>query len=133
MPSRLLSYVIGSLLWLTATLSLAQTKQEVYDRINEERAKIGMPPVPVDKRLERSAQSWAIFMPYNNGWGKHNINFLRWWRFNRSGAECLTVGDDPVTNWMGSKPHRQSIMGKGVKAMGVGKWRDKWVLRTFTN
>ena len=131
MHSILLSYVIGSLLWLTATLSFAQTKQEVYDRINEERAKIGMPPVEVDKRLERSAQSWAIFMPSNWGWGKHNVNFLR--RFKRSGAECLTVGPDPVTNWMGSKPHRQCIMGKGVKYMGVGKWRGKWVWRSFTN
>lgn len=111
----------------------AQTKQEVYDRINAERAKIGMPAVPVDKRLERSAQSWAVFMPYNWGNGKHNVNFTKWWRFNRPGSECITVGDDPVTNWMGSrKGHRQAIMGRGVVAMGLGKWRGKWVWRSFT-
>lgn len=124
----LLSTLTGVLFWLAAPPSFAQTKQEVYDKINVERQKLGFDIIPVDKRLERSAQSWAIFMPYSL---KHNVHFLS--RLNRSGAECVTVGADPLSSWMKSKSHRQSIMSRGVKAIGLGHWRGKWVLRTFTN
>lgn len=123
------------LLWLglTAINTFAQfdpieTKQQVYNRINLEREKIGMPSIPINKKLERSAQSWARWMPSRL---VHNTNFLK--RFNRTGAECLAVGYDPVTNWMNSKPHRQSIMGRRVTAMGLGYRRGKWVWRSFTN
>lgn len=112
----------------TVIALVAQTKQEVYDRINQERVSRGLPLVPVDRRLERSAQSWAFFMRPTL---KHNVNFLR--RFHRTGAECLAAGGDPVSGWLNSKPHRQSILGRQVKYMGLGYWRGKWVWRSFTN
>src|SRR5690242_18604448 len=59
---------------LFAQLAPIETKQQVYDRINAERLKIGMPTIPVNKKLERSAQSWAFFMRPSL---KHNTNFLR--------------------------------------------------------
>ena len=124
----LLSFILGVLFWLAAPLSFAQTKEQVYAQINAERQKAGLPFVNVCKRLEKSAQSWAFFMRYSL---KHNVRFLK--RFHRTGAECLALGDDPVQSWMKSKPHRQSIMGRSVKAMGLGYWRGKWVWRSFSN
>ncbi|MCE7864657.1 MAG: CAP domain-containing protein [Bacteroidetes bacterium CHB5] len=106
---------------------LGQPKQEVYDKINKERILRGLSELPVDKKLEKSAQSWAFFMPYR---GVHNTNFT--WRFKRGGAECIAWGDSPVEGWMKSKQHKAIIMGRSVKAMGAGYWRGKWVLRTFT-
>jgi uncharacterized protein YkwD len=132
--SNLLSIILGLLFWLAGALSFAQTserwqkKQQVYAFINAERETRGLPAIPVDKKLERSAQSWSVFMPYRL---VHNVNFLK--RFHRTGSECLTVGGDPVASWLKSKPHRQCILGKGVTAMGVGYWRGKWIFRTFTN
>lgn len=128
--SSLVSFILGVLLWLAAPLSFAQipTRQQVYDSINSRRVKAGLTAIPINKKLEHSAQSWAVFMPYDL---KHNVNFL--YRFNRTGAECVTTGCDPVSDWMKSKPHRQCIMGKGVKAMGLGYWRGKWVWRSFSN
>lgn len=125
---NLFSLITGVLLWLTAPLVFSQTKQEVYDRINHEREARGLKPVSVCKRLERSAQSWAFFMPYSL---RHNVNFLK--RFRRTGAECLTIGADPVDSWLKSKSHRQCILGSSVTAMGLGHYRGKWVWRSFTN
>jgi uncharacterized protein YkwD len=124
----LLSIILGVLFWLAAPLSFAQTKQQVYDSINARRVRAGLSTISVCKRLERSAQSWVFFMRYSL---KHNVKFLK--RFHRTGAECLALGDDPVQSWMKSKPHRQSIMGRNVKEMGLGYWRGKWVFRTFSN
>lgn len=107
--------------------SIGQTKQEIYDKINQERILRGLSLIPVDRKLEKSAQSWAFFMPYR---GVHNVNFRK--RFKRSGGECIAWGDSPVEGWMNSKYHKPMLIGKEVKAMGLGYWRAKWVLRTFT-
>ena len=106
---------------------ICQSKQEVYDQINKARINQDVDPLPIDRKLEKSAQSWAFFMPYR---GVHNTNFRR--RFKRGGAECIAWGDSPVDGWMKSKQHKAIIMGQSVKAMGAGYWRGKWVLRTFT-
>lgn len=126
----LLSVTLGGLFWLAGPYLFAQipTKQQVYDSINAMRVRSGLAVITVDKKLERSAQSWAVFMPYDL---KHNVHFL--YRFNRTGAECLAVGSDPVSDWIKSPPHRHCIMGKGIKAMGLGYWRGKWVWRSFTS
>ena len=108
--------------------SHGQKKQEIYDQINQERIARGVSAIPVDKKLEKSAQSWAFFMPYR---GVHNTNFRR--RFNRMGGECIAWGASPVEGWIRSKSHSRIIFGKSVKAIGLGYWRGKWVLRTFTN
>src|SRR5690348_17890265 len=118
-----LSFTFGLLFWLAGAHLFAQTKQQVYDSINARRVRAGLPKISVCKRLERSAQSWAFFMRPSL---KHNVRFL--YRFHRTGAECLAIGADPVSDWMKSKPHRQCIMGKSVTAMGVGYWRGKWIL-----
>lgn len=120
--------LLGMLFWLAASPLFAQTKEDIYKQINQERIARGVSPIPVDKKLEKSAQSWAFFMPYR---GVHNTNFRR--RFKRMGGECIAWGDSPVENWIGSKPHSRIIFGKSVKAIGLGHWRGKWVLRTFTN
>lgn len=126
----LLSFILWGAVLVSGPLSFAQTpnRQQVYDSINAIRIRVGLPAIQVDKKLERSAQSWAVFMPYSL---KHNVNFLH--RFNRTGAECIATGSDPVGDWIKSKSHRQCIMGKGVKAMGLGYWRGKWVWRSFSN
>lgn len=115
------------ILLVVSFCSHGQTKQKIYDQINQERIARGVSPIPVDKKLEKSAQSWAFFMPYR---GVHNTNFRR--RFKRMGGECIAWGDSPVEGWIGSKPHSRIIFGKSVKAIGLGYWRGKWVLRTFT-
>lgn len=120
--------IILVFLLILSVNSLGQTKQAIYDQINKVRLERGLAPVPVDKKLEKSAQSWAFFMPYR---GVHNTNFR--WRFKRMGGECIAWGDSPVEGWMNSKPHSRIIFGKSVKAMGAGYWRGKWVLRTFTS
>lgn len=127
-PVNRLSLMIALVYMFTLNLNcLGQSKQEVYDKINKERILRGLSELSVDKKLEKSAQSWAFFMPYR---GVHNTNFR--WRFKRMGGECIAWGDSPVESWIRSKPHSRVIFGKSVKAIGLGYWRGKWVLRTFT-
>lgn len=132
MTKFVLSYnfccLLGMLFWLAASPLFAQSKEDIYNQINKERTERGLSPVPVDRKLEKSAQSWAFFMPYR---GVHNTNFRR--RFNRMGGECIAWGDSPVESWLNSKYHKPMLIGKEVKAMGLGYYRSKWVLRTFTN
>ena len=120
--------VITLLFIMLLCLSAAsQTKEDVYKQINQERALRGLSELPVNKKLEKSAQSWAFFMPYR---GIHNTNFR--WRFKRMGGECIAWGSSPVENLMKSKPHKSILMGRSVKEIGIGYWRSKWVIRTFT-
>jgi len=131
MTKFVLSYnccLLGMLFWLAASPLFAQSKEDIYNQINKERTERGLSPVPVDRKLEKSAQSWAFFMPYR---GVHNVNFRK--RFKRSGGEAIAWGESPVEGWMNSKYHKPMLIGKEVKAMGLGYYRAKWVLRTFTN
>lgn len=120
--------LLGMLFWLAASPLFSQSKEDIYKQVNQERIARGVSAIPVDKKLEKSAQSWAFFMPHR---GVHNTNFRR--RFKRGGGECIAWGGSPVENWMNSRQHKAIIMGRSVKAIGVGYWRGKWVLRTFTN
>jgi len=132
------------LFWLTTigvglcpTPSFAQTKEETYKVINEERLKRGLPAVEIDHSLARSAQSWAFFMPYK---GKHNTNFISRRRAFKSqqkkeqiwGAEAIALGGDPVERWLKSYRHAGIVLGPKTKCMGLGYWKGKWVLRILT-
>lgn len=121
---------------MSPTIALSQTKKQVYDIINKERISRGLPTLEIDNSLARSAQSWALFMPYS---GKHNMNFIARRRAfkspeekeNISGGEALAWGDDPVYNWLKSYTHAGIVLGPRAKRMGLGYWRGKWVLRTL--
>lgn len=120
----------------TATC-FSQSPEEVYTKINQERLSRGQKPLVIDRKLAKSAQSWAVFMPYQ---GKHNSNFIARRRaFKRSteresiwGGEALAWGSDPVNAWLKSQRHAGIVLGSKAKRMGVGYWRGKWVLRTLT-
>ena len=130
MTKFVLSYnccLLGMLFWLAASPLFAQSKEDIYKQINQERIARGVPALPVDKVREICAEL-ELFMPYR---GVHNTNFRR--RFKHMGGECIAWGGEPVEGWIRSKPHSRIIFGKSVKAIGLGYWRGKWVLRTFTN
>lgn len=121
---------------LSPAIALSQTKEQVYDIINKERLSRGLPALEIDNSLARSAQSWALFMPYS---GKHNMNFISRRRAFKSqqkkekiwGGEALAWGPDPVENWLKSYGHSGIVLGPKAKRMGLGYWRGKWVLRTL--
>lgn len=135
-----LGSVFGSLFFLFALLSIntchGQTKAEAYKKINEVRIAHGVEPMVIDKKLARSAQSWAFFMPYS---GRHNLNFIARRRaFKKQvekeqiwGSEALAWGSDPVENWLKSYTHAGVVLGSKANRMGLGQWRGKWVLRTL--
>ena len=112
------------------------TKEEVYEEINRQRTSRGLKPLQVDRKLARSAQSWAIFMPYK---GRHNITFINRRRLFKSqverekigGAEALAWGSEPVYWWLTSYRHAGIVLGPRAKRMGLGYWRGKWIPRTL--
>lgn len=113
------------------------SKEVVYQQINQERISRGLEPLPIDRKLARSAQSWAFFMPYK---GRHNTNFIARRRAFKSpeekekiwGGEALAWSTDPVKSWLKSYRHAGIVLGPKAKSMGLGYWRGKWVLRTLT-
>lgn len=117
--------------------NFAQSKQDVYASINDQRTQAGLKKLEVDESLARSAQSWSLFMPYG---GKHNMNFIKRRKLFKSqqarekigGSEALSWSGDPVKNWLSSYTHRNILLGSQARRMGLGFHRGKWVLRTLT-
>jgi uncharacterized protein YkwD len=110
---------------------LAKQEQELVDLTNKERAKKNLPPLKVDPALTKAARQHSANMAkqekmehildgkrpeqraeaagYRLGWVGENI---------AAGEQWTLPG--LMSDWMGSKPHRENILSKRYTEIGVG-------------
>lgn len=115
--------------------------QEMLELVNEERQRVGVAPLVMDKRLNASAQEKADDMISRNyrdhvsPEGIHGYELV----FKHTGGECRHAGENYYTGayhpksdvfvptsrrafngWMSSKPHREAIQNPKYTKTGFG-------------
>ena len=104
----------------------------IVELVNEERAKVGLSPVTLDKKVQAAAQvrakeivtSFSHTRPdgtsFSTALKEQNVSF-------RGSGENIAWGQkspESVMNaWMNSSGHRANILNKNFKTIGVGYYR----------
>lgn len=123
-----------------ATLELAATAEtppivtELFQSINEERAKVGAPPLEYSPVLGSVAQSHSEEMAKHNFFGHNSLNGLTFViRIRNAGysftsaAENLFAGNGPyndasyvINTWLRSTSHRENMLNPAYTEVGIG-------------
>ncbi|WP_066041711.1 cell wall-binding repeat-containing protein [Herbiconiux solani] len=106
---------------------LAAQEDQVFDRVNTQRAANGLPPLLRDATIEAAAEEWANYMTTLANPLTHSPNDWRaskippGWRTN---GENIAVGqvsaDQVMSDWMASPGHRANILNSSYTRIGVG-------------
>ncbi|MDQ3778592.1 MAG: CAP domain-containing protein [Actinomycetota bacterium] len=130
----LLTLVVGGTLCLAlapgaSPSGLESPEQSLVRAINDARAAYGAPPLRVDGALQRAARSHSNAILRTG-----NFTHGNWyWRLRRHGARGRTLGETIawvigadgtaaaiVRMWLASPPHRQTLLRRGFRRVGVG-------------
>lgn len=112
-------------------------EQQVIDLVNQERSKVGLPPLTHSEQLEQAARYHAVDMAQDNYFDHNTYNpgnpnpVCQW--FERVGGyypgysslgENIALGyqtpEQVVEGWMNSPDHRANILSKDIWEIGVG-------------
>ncbi|HEX7254317.1 MAG TPA: CAP domain-containing protein [Gaiellaceae bacterium] len=141
MRSRtLLALVVGGILFLASApgalssdlvsqAQLSGQEQSLLNAINRARARHGAPPLRIAAPLQRAARSHSNAM-LRTGSFTHGDWYRR---LRRHGARGRTLGEtiawgtgshgtaaSIVRMWLGSPPHRATLLRRGFRYVGVG-------------
>ena len=115
-----------------------QVEQEVFRLINTERAKVGVPVLARDSRLEQIARAHSADMLANNYFAHEDASGCSTdCRLRNAGYAYRTYGENlfttwgyeltpaaaakmTVDNWMESTGHRQNMLNRSFTMAGVG-------------
>ena len=107
---------------------------ELYQLMNEERAKVNAPPLELSPVLTRVAQEHSDEMAKHNFFGHESLNGLTFvnrirnagYRFT-SAAENLFAGNGPyddaayvINTWLRSTSHRENMLDPVYTEVGIG-------------
>jgi uncharacterized protein YkwD len=98
-------------------VKLAAIEANIVSYTNQERARYGLPPLQVDKKLMESARQHAQWMTRN-----HSMVHT-----NKPVAENIAMGQphssSAVRAWMNSSGHRANILNMAHRVIGVAAFR----------
>jgi uncharacterized protein YkwD/putative cell wall-binding protein len=104
----------------------AAQEDDVFARVNAERAASGLKPLARDSTIEAAAEQWAQHLS-DTGTFEHSSNDWRSARipagWNSQGeniAKGYTSSESVVTGWMNSEGHRANILRGGYTRTGIG-------------
>lgn len=117
---------------------------KIFQLVNQERIKAGVPPLIRDAELDKSAQSKADDMAINNYFdhispltGKHGYEYIPYRKCLQSGENIFwlkynSVTEDDnkevVTGWLESKPHHDALLNPNLNYAGLGQKNSKTVM-----
>ena len=126
---------------LPVTSGLEVAEREVWAQTNLERSKAGLKPLLLDPRLSAAARLHALEMAQKNYFAHtsptpsletptdrvHAAGSLDW-----GAGENIALNEEAVAKvgatlmrqWMGSRPHRASILDRSYTHIGIGVYRD---------
>lgn len=100
-----------------AQADLHEVEKQIIEQTNAQRAKYGLPPLVVDKRLVQSARTHAAWMT--------NSRSLQ--HTSQPVAENIAMGQrttgEAIGSWMSSPGHRANILNGGYRRIGVAAYR----------
>lgn len=108
---------------------VSQQEQSLLEAINQARARNGVPPLRLGARLQRAARSHSQAMARTGSFTHGN-----WYRrLRRHGVRGRTLGETIawgvgvqgtataiVGMWLASPPHRQTMLSRSFRRVGVG-------------
>jgi uncharacterized protein YkwD len=116
---------------LAKLADLETVREQIVDRVNAERAAVGLPPLRPQHQLQRAAQSYAEQMRTERFYGHVApdgttvLDRVRaaGYRLRRAG-ENLANGPETVAEvmagWMDSRDHRENILSRRFTEIGLG-------------
>lgn len=128
-PSGLDSYVHLPVAFRPALLS--PVAQQVVDLTNQERTRVGCPPLSVNPKLVQAAQGHTEDMAVNDFFSHTGSNgSAPWDRMEAAGYEWREAGENiaagyttpqaVMNGWMNSDGHRANILRCSYEEIGVG-------------
>jgi uncharacterized protein YkwD len=98
---------------------------EPFALMNADRAARGVPPLTWDDRLGAAAQDASDAMAESGLVAQQDLDALLALGFARAAANVLTGPYDVTATsaeygWMGSAPHRATILDAGLRSVGIG-------------
>ncbi len=118
-------------------------REEILERVNKEREKVGLQPLELYDILNDTAQEKAIdlyetevFSHYSENLGYFYDQYNRRGLEYSAGAENIAMGygaaESVVNGWMNSQGHRDNILGNFTH-MGLGFYKGYWVQQFATD
>lgn len=117
------------------------TRDELFALVNAEREKAGVAPLQMDERLNQSAQAKADDMVANNYYdhespttGKKGYTYVDDYAQNacsyrseslEGGSGAYSTASSMVSDWMGSKSHRDALLNSRYTLTGIGVVQDR--------
>ena len=100
---------------------MAAVEQAIYNKVNEERAKAGVPALTYNNTMQKYARIKSQDMGDNNyfsneDWGE-NIAYIG------GNVSADALAEQFMTNWMNSSGHRANILSTNFSSIGVGVYK----------
>ncbi|WP_346961679.1 CAP domain-containing protein [Clostridium sp.] len=120
---------------------MAQVEQAIFNKVNEERAKAGVPTLSYNTTMEKYARIKSQDMGDNNYFSHQDLSGnLITTKMKADGVSYRAWGEniayiggvtDPtalanqfMTNWMNSEGHRKNILSTNFESIGVGVYKS---------
>jgi uncharacterized protein YkwD len=92
--------------------------QDFYGRLNRVRIENNLPPLEVDKKLQRQSAKWLEHISQYPGL-VHDTNV----------NEVLCENVEPLQAWLASKGHRRILLSKKFTKIGLAKNGNRYCAR----
>lgn len=125
----------GRTLGVSSNSTLGKMELDVAQRVNQERAKIGLPSLKIVSYTTAAAQKHAIdqaltqtmsHVLYGKEVGQrlHDISY-QWQAVGENVAQGQRSAEEVMRAWMNSSGHRANILSRDYTAVGVGVEQGK--------
>lgn len=119
---------------------MAQVEQKIFEKVNAERAKAGVPALSYNKTMEKYARIKSQDMG-DRGYFDHKdpegnlitvkmkndgVSYRAWGEniaYIGGVSDADALANQFMTNWMNSQGHRENILSKNFSGIGVGVYK----------
>ena len=120
---------------------IAQVEQLIYQKVNEERAKIGISQLSYNSTMEKYARIKSKDMGDNNYFSHEDlsrklitekmkqdgVSYKAWGEniaYIGGVSDANKLAEQFMTNWMNSSGHRENILSTNFESIGIGVYKS---------
>lgn len=124
-----------------STNFMAQVESRIFERVNAERSKAGLPQLSYNNTMQKYARIKSQDMGVRNYFDHKDpqgnlitakmkadgVNYMAWGEniaYIGGISDANALADQFMTNWMNSPGHRANILSSNFKSIGVGVYKS---------
>ncbi len=124
-----------------STNFMAQVESRIFERVNAERSKAGLPQLSYNNTMQKYARIKSQDMGVRNYFDHKDpqgnlitakmkadgVNYMAWGEniaYIGGVSDANALADQFMTNWMNSPGHRANILSSNFKSIGVGVYKS---------